>query len=78
MAIAERQLETWAQPGKTGQFTDTYNIIRGHLLDKGAPYPVGDAEVFFQGSVQRTRTSMPIAMRTSTSSTTAPTTTEAS
>lgn len=50
MAIAERQLETWAQRGKTGQFTDTHNTIRGHLSDKGAPYPVSDVEVFLQGS----------------------------
>lgn len=50
MAIAERQLETWAQQGKTGQFTDTYKSIRGNLLDGSAPYPVADVEVFLQGS----------------------------
>jgi hypothetical protein len=50
MAIAERQLETWAQRGKTGQFTDTYESIRGNLLDSSAPYPVADVAVFLQGS----------------------------
>ena len=50
MAIAERQLETWAQLGKTGQFTDTYKSIRENLLDASAPYPVKDVEVFLQGS----------------------------
>ena len=50
MAIAERQLETWAQQGKTGQFTDTYKSIRENLLDASAPYPVKDVEVFLQGS----------------------------
>jgi hypothetical protein len=50
VAIAERQLETWAQQGKTGQFTDTYKSIRGNLLDNSAPYPVADVEVFLQGS----------------------------
>ena len=50
MAIAERRLETWAQQGKTGQFTDTYKSIRGNLLDGSAPYPVADVEVFLQGS----------------------------
>jgi hypothetical protein len=50
VAIAERQLETWAQSGKTGQFTDTYKSIRGNLLDGSAPYPVADVDVFLQGS----------------------------
>ncbi len=50
MAIAENQLETWAKQGPTGQFTGTYNTIRGHLLDAGAPYPIADTEVFLQGS----------------------------
>jgi hypothetical protein len=51
VAIAESQLETWAQQGKTGQFTDTYKSIRGNLLDaSAAPYPVADVEVFLQGS----------------------------
>lgn len=50
MAISERQLETWAQLGKTGQFTDTYQSIRDNLLDESAPYPVADVEVFLQGS----------------------------
>lgn len=50
MAIVERQLETWAQQGKTGQFTDTYKSIRDNLLDGSAPYPVKNVEVFLQGS----------------------------
>ena len=50
MAIAEAQLATWSQHGKTGQFTDTYNSIRGNLLDASAPYPVKNCEVFLQGS----------------------------
>jgi hypothetical protein len=50
VAIAEAQLETWSQQGKTGQFTDTYNSIRGNLLDGSAPYPVNDVDVHLQGS----------------------------
>jgi hypothetical protein len=50
VAIAESQLETWAQQGKTGQFTDTYKSIRDNLLDDSALYPVKDVEVFLQGS----------------------------
>jgi hypothetical protein len=50
MAIAERQLETWAQQGKTVQLTDTYKSIRGNLLGGSTPYPVADMEVFLQGS----------------------------
>jgi len=50
VAIAESQLETWAQQGKTGQFTDSYKSIRANLLDGSAPYPVKDVEVFLQGS----------------------------
>ena len=50
VAIAERQLETWAQQGKTGQFTDTYKSIRGNLLDASAPYPVKNVDVLLQGS----------------------------
>lgn len=48
--IPERQLETWASQGPTAQFTDTYNRIRGNLLDAGAPYPLAETEVFLQGS----------------------------
>jgi hypothetical protein len=48
--IAESQLNIWSGQGKTGQFTDTYNRIRDNLLDKGAPYPLADTEVFLQGS----------------------------
>ena len=50
MAISERQLETWASQGPTKQFTDTYQSIRGNLLDTSAPYPVKDVSVFLQGS----------------------------
>jgi hypothetical protein len=50
VAISEAQLETWSQQGKTGQFTDTYNSIRGELLDGSAPYPIANVEVFLQGS----------------------------
>lgn len=50
MALSEAQLETWSQQGKTGQFTDTYNSIKGYLLDPSAPYPLNDVEVHLQGS----------------------------
>jgi hypothetical protein len=50
VVIAESQLDIWSGQGKTGQFTDTYNQIRNNLLDKGAPYPPADTEVFLQGS----------------------------
>ena len=50
MAIAEKQLETWASIGPSKQFTDTYQSMRGNLLDASAPYPVKDVEVFLQGS----------------------------
>jgi hypothetical protein len=48
--IAESQLDIWASRGPTAQFTETYNRIRGNLLDSGAPYPLADTEVFLQGS----------------------------
>lgn len=48
--IAESQLDIWATRGPTAQFTDTYNRIRGNLLDRGAPYPLADTDVFIQGS----------------------------
>jgi hypothetical protein len=54
VAIAEKQLETWAKQGPTGQFTDTHNTIRSHLLDKGAPYPFAHVEIFLQGSYGNT------------------------
>ena len=50
MAMAESQLEIWSGPGKTGQFTDTYNRIRDNLLDRGASYPLANTEIFLQGS----------------------------
>jgi len=52
--IAESQLTTWSTLGPTTQFTDTYNRIRDNLLDKGAPYPLADTEVFLQGSYKNT------------------------
>src|SRR5580704_11376250 len=48
--VAESQLDIWASQGPTAQFTDTYNRIRGNLLDRGAPYLLTDMEVFLQGS----------------------------
>jgi hypothetical protein len=48
--IAESQLDIWSGHGPTAQFKDTYNHIRGNLLDSGAPYPLKDTEVFLQGS----------------------------
>lgn len=48
--IAETQLETWCQQGKTGQFTDTYTSIRGSLLDASAPYEVANVDIHLQGS----------------------------
>jgi hypothetical protein len=50
LGISEAQLETWSAQGKTGQFTDTYDSIRGNLLDDMAPYPVKNCEIFLQGS----------------------------
>jgi hypothetical protein len=50
VGVSESQLETWSAQGKTGQFTDTYQSIRGNLLDSSAPYPVSNCEVFLQGS----------------------------
>lgn len=54
MLIAESQLSTWSTLGPTKQFTDTYNRIRDDLLDKSAPYPVADSQVFLQGSYKNT------------------------
>ena len=50
MAIAEAQLDTWSQQGKTGQFTDTYKSVSANLLDTSAPHPVKNCEVHLQGS----------------------------
>jgi hypothetical protein len=50
VGISERELETWAEQGKTGQFTDSYKSIRGNLLDDSAPYPAADVDVSLQGS----------------------------
>jgi hypothetical protein len=50
VGLSESQLETWSAQGKIGQFTDTYQSIRGNLLDSSAPYPVSSCEVFLQGS----------------------------
>jgi hypothetical protein len=52
--IAESQLNTWSTLGPTTQFTDTYNRTRDNLLDKGAPYPLANTEVFLQGSYKNT------------------------
>ena len=48
--LAESQLDIWASQGPSVQFTDTYKGVRDSLLDKGAPYPLADTEVFLQGS----------------------------
>jgi len=48
--IAESQLDVWASQGPTAQFTETYNRIRAGLLDRSAPYPLADTDVFLQGS----------------------------
>ena len=50
MAVAEAQLDIWSQQGKTGQFTDTYNSIRGNLLDASALYSSKNTAVHLQGS----------------------------
>ena len=50
MAIAEAQLDTWSQQGKTGQFTDTYKSVSANLLDTSAPHPGKNCEVHLQGS----------------------------
>jgi hypothetical protein len=50
VTIAEAQLETWSQLGKTNQFVDTYNTIRGNLLDPSAPYPTKNTAIYLQGS----------------------------
>jgi hypothetical protein len=50
VAVSEVQLETWSNQGKTGQFTTTYQSIRGNLLDQSAPYPTSDMTVHLQGS----------------------------
>jgi hypothetical protein len=50
MGISEQQLETWSAQGNTSQSRDTYNSIKGKLLDNSAPYPVASCEVFLQGS----------------------------
>ena len=50
MAIAEKQLETWAKQGPTGQFTDTYNPSAATCSMLRRPYPLADVEVFLQGS----------------------------
>lgn len=48
--IAESQLDIWASQGPTAQFTDTYNRMRDNLVARDAPYPLGNTEVFLQGS----------------------------
>ena len=67
MAIAERQLETWAQQGKTGQFTDTYKSIRGNLLDGSPRIRWPTSRCSCKAPTATTRTSGPTATWTSCS-----------
>lgn len=50
MAISDQQLETWAKQGPTGQFTATYDTLKGVLNDSNAPYYPKDYTIFLQGS----------------------------
>ena len=53
MAIPTAQLETWGkQGGPTGQFTSTYETIKGALENSNAPYANKAQTVFLQGSYQ--------------------------
>ncbi|MCU4180173.1 nucleotidyltransferase [Bosea sp. BH3] len=54
MAISEAQLGTWSHQGPTGQFTATYETLRGVLNDSGSPYYLKDFEIFLQGSYKNT------------------------
>lgn len=38
MTIPEAQLDIWAKPGPTKQFTDTSDVIKAVLQDRNAPY----------------------------------------
>jgi hypothetical protein len=50
MAISEAQLETWSHQGQTGQFTATYETLKGVLHDRNAPYAARSFDSFLQGS----------------------------
>ena len=50
MPISEAQLETWAKQGLTGQFTATYETLRGVLNDSNSPYYPKSFTIFLQGS----------------------------
>jgi hypothetical protein len=47
-------LATWAKPGPTGQFTATYDTLKGVLNDPLSPYYLKDFEIFLQGSYRNT------------------------
>ena len=57
MPISEAQLKTWAKQGLTGQFTATYETLRGVLNDSNSPYYPKSFTIFLQGSQRMTRTS---------------------
>ena len=46
----KRQLETWAQQGRPGQFTDHIQRHPGESARQGRTILVADVEVFLQGS----------------------------
>src|SRR5215204_668780 len=50
MPISEAQLETWAKQGLTGQFTATYETLRGVLNDSNSPYYPKSFTIFLQGA----------------------------
>ena len=50
MAIPETQLETWSHPGAGPGSRDTYQTVRGALMDAKSGYAKKDFEVFLQGS----------------------------
>jgi hypothetical protein len=50
MAIPEAQLETWSHQGPTGQFTATYQTLKGVLHDQGSAYARREFSSFLQGS----------------------------
>lgn len=54
MAISEAQLETWAKPGPSAQFTATYETLRNVLNSTSSPYFLKDFEIFLQGSYKNT------------------------
>lgn len=50
MAIAESQLDTWANLPSSKQHKDTYASIRGVLLDSSSQYAGRSKDVYLQGS----------------------------